>query len=86
MRVVARPTPSAPPPVAKPWRQDTMAMKGAGATQGTYTLLRKSIRKLLKQSAYAAAAKQRGAVAGNHGAARDYWLGWRPASAARARA
>lgn len=39
---------------------DTTRTKGAGAVQDTYTLLRKGIRKLLKQCGYAAAAKQRG--------------------------
>jgi transposase len=39
---------------------DTTRTKGAGAVMDTYTLLRKGIRKLLKQLGYAAAAKQRG--------------------------
>jgi transposase len=39
---------------------DTTRTKGAGAVMDTYTLLRKGIRKLLKQCGYAAAAKQRG--------------------------
>ena len=39
---------------------DTTRAKGAGAVQDTYTLLRKGIRKLLKQLGYAAAGKQRG--------------------------
>jgi hypothetical protein len=39
---------------------DTTRTKGAGAVQDTYTLLRKGIRKLLKQLGYAAAGKQRG--------------------------
>jgi transposase len=39
---------------------DTTRTKGAGAVQDTYTLLRKGIRKLLKQMGYAAAGKQRG--------------------------
>lgn len=39
---------------------DTTRTKGAGAVMDTYTLLRKGIRKLLKQCGYAAAGKQRG--------------------------
>jgi transposase len=39
---------------------DTTRTKGAGAVMDTYTLLRKGIRKLLKQLGYAAAGKQRG--------------------------
>jgi len=39
---------------------DTTRTKGAGAVMDTYTLLRKGIRKLLKQCGYAAAAKPRG--------------------------
>jgi hypothetical protein len=39
---------------------DTTRTQGAGAVMDTYTLLRKGIRKLLKQCGYAAAAKQRG--------------------------
>jgi transposase len=39
---------------------DTTRTKGAGAVMDTYTLLRKGIRKLLKQLGYAAGAKQRG--------------------------
>ena len=39
---------------------DTTRTKGAGADMDTYTLLRKGIRKLLKQLGYAAAGKQRG--------------------------
>lgn len=39
---------------------DTTRTKGAGAVMDTYTLLRKGIRRLLKQCGYAAAAKQRG--------------------------
>jgi transposase len=39
---------------------DTTRTQGAGAVQDTYTLLRKGIRKLLKQLGYAAAAKSRG--------------------------
>jgi hypothetical protein len=39
---------------------DTTRTKGAGAVMNTYTLLRKGIRKLLKQCGYAASAKQRG--------------------------
>ena len=39
---------------------DTTRTQGAGAVQDTYTLLRKGIRKLLKQLGYAAAGKQRG--------------------------
>jgi transposase len=39
---------------------DTTRTKGAGAVMDTYTLLRKGIRKLLKQCGYAAAVKQRG--------------------------
>jgi hypothetical protein len=39
---------------------DTTRTKGAGAVMDTYTLLRKGIRKLLKQCGYAAATKQRG--------------------------
>jgi len=39
---------------------DTTPVKGAGAVMDTYTLLRKGIRKLLKQLGYAAAGKPRG--------------------------
>lgn len=39
---------------------DTTRTKGAGAVMDTYTLLRRGIRKLLKQLGYAAAVKQRG--------------------------
>ena len=39
---------------------DTTRTKGAGAVQDTYTLLRKCMRKLLKQLGYAAAGKRRG--------------------------
>jgi hypothetical protein len=39
---------------------DTTRTQGAGAVMDTYTLLRKGIRKLLKQLGYTAAAKQRG--------------------------
>jgi hypothetical protein len=39
---------------------DTTRSKGAGAVMDTYTLLRKGLRKLLKQCGYAAAGKQRG--------------------------
>ncbi len=39
---------------------DTTRTKGAGAVQDTYTLLRKCLRKLLKQLGYAAAGKRRG--------------------------
>jgi transposase len=39
---------------------DTTRTKGAGAVMDTYTLLRKGIRKLLKQLGYAAAGKQHG--------------------------
>lgn len=39
---------------------DTTRTKGAGAVMDTYTLLRKGIRKLLKQLGYAAAGRQRG--------------------------
>jgi transposase len=39
---------------------DTTRTKGAGAVMDTYTLLRKGIRKLLKQLGYAAAGKPRG--------------------------
>lgn len=39
---------------------DTTRTKGAGVVMDTYTLLRKGIRKLLKQCGYAAAGKQRG--------------------------
>ena len=39
---------------------DTTRTKGAGAVQDTYTLLRKGIRKLLKQLGYAAVGKRRG--------------------------
>lgn len=39
---------------------DTTPVKGAGAVMDSYTLLRKGIRKLLKQLGYAAAGKQRG--------------------------
>ena len=39
---------------------DTTRTQGAGAVMDTYTLLRKGIRKLLKQCGYAAAGKQRG--------------------------
>ena len=39
---------------------DTTAVKGGGAVQDTYTLLRKGIRKLLKQLGYAVPGKQRG--------------------------
>lgn len=39
---------------------DTTRTKGAGAVMDTYTLLRKGIRKLLKQLGYAAAGQQRG--------------------------
>jgi transposase len=39
---------------------DTTRTQGAGAVMDTYTLLRKGIRKLLKQCGYAATAKQRG--------------------------
>lgn len=39
---------------------DTTRTKGAGAVQDTYTLLRKGIRKLLKQLGYAVPGKQRG--------------------------
>jgi transposase len=39
---------------------DTTHTKGAGAVQDTYTLLRKGIRKLLKQVGYAAAGKPHG--------------------------
>jgi hypothetical protein len=42
---------------------DTTRTKGAGAVQDTYTLLRKGIRKLLKQMGYATAGKQRGLAA-----------------------
>src|SRR3990172_1919338 len=40
--------------------QDTMAMKGAGAAQDTYTLLRKGIRRLLKAMGFAVPEKRRG--------------------------
>jgi hypothetical protein len=39
---------------------DTTPVKGAGAVMDTYTLLRKGIRKLLKQLGYAVAGKQHG--------------------------
>ncbi len=39
---------------------DTTRAKGAGAVQDTYTLLRKYMRKLLKQMGYAVAGKRRG--------------------------
>jgi hypothetical protein len=39
---------------------DTTRTKGAGAVQDTYTLLRKCMRKLLKQLGYAAVGKRRG--------------------------
>ncbi len=39
---------------------DTTRTKGAGAVQDTYTLLRKGVRKLLKQLGYAVAGKLRG--------------------------
>lgn len=39
---------------------DTTRATGAGAVQDTYTLLRKGLRKLLRQLGYAAAGKQRG--------------------------
>jgi hypothetical protein len=39
---------------------DTTRSKGAGAVMDTYTLLRKGIRKLLKQCGYGGSAKQRG--------------------------
>lgn len=42
---------------------DTTRAKGAGAVQDTYTLLRKGIRKLLKQMGYASATKRRGLAA-----------------------
>ena len=42
---------------------DTTRAKGAGAVQDTYTLLRKGMRKLLKQMGYASAAKRRGLAA-----------------------
>jgi transposase len=40
--------------------QDTMAMKGAGAAQDTYTLLRKGIRRLLRAMGFAVPEKRRG--------------------------
>ena len=42
---------------------DTTRARGAGAVQDTYTLLRKGMRKLLKQMGYASAAKRRGLTA-----------------------
>ncbi len=42
---------------------DTTRAKGAGAVQDTYTLLRKGMRKLLKQMGYVGAAKRRGLAA-----------------------
>jgi len=39
---------------------DTMAQHGAGATQDTYTLIRKGIRRVLKVAGYALPAKKRG--------------------------
>ena len=39
---------------------DTTPVKGAGAVQDTYTLLRKGIRKLLKQIGYTGARKRQG--------------------------
>ncbi len=39
---------------------DTTPVRGAGAVQDTYTLLRKGVRKLLKQMGYGTAGKQRG--------------------------
>jgi transposase len=39
---------------------DTTWAKGAGAVQDTYTLIRKSVRKLLRQMGYALSQKQRG--------------------------
>jgi hypothetical protein len=39
---------------------DTTRAQGAGAVQDTYTLLRKGVRKLLKQMGYATAGKRRG--------------------------
>jgi len=43
---------------------DTTRTTGAGAVQDTYTLLRKCMRKLLKQLGYAAAGKRRGLAPG----------------------
>jgi hypothetical protein len=40
--------------------QDTMAMKGAGAAQDTYTLLRKGIRRLLRAMGFTVPEKRRG--------------------------
>ncbi len=40
--------------------QDTLAMKGAGATQDTYTLLRKGIRRLLRAMGFVVPEKRRG--------------------------
>jgi transposase len=42
---------------------DTTRARGAGAVQDTYTLLRKGMRKLLKQMGYASAAKRRALAA-----------------------
>ena len=42
---------------------DTTRARGAGAVQDTYTLLRKGMRKLLKQMGYTSAAKRRGLAA-----------------------